>query len=139
MNELEVFSTVSPQNIAEELLFKIENGELDPLKIAVAIKTISDAADLLKSNPQYVQSIENELSRYGKNERFLGLKISVAHRNTYDFSTCNDPHLLQLESAIKQRKAFLKSLQSATTDEKAQGEFLTPPSVKTTNYIKIEK
>lgn len=139
MNEITQFSGISPQNIADELMHKIENGEIDPLKIALSLKVVNDVLDLLKSNPQYVQSIENELLKYGKNETVQGFKIEIQHKKTVDYSTCNDPYLLRLEHEIKQRKAFLKSLQCPTSDEKSEGEFLSVPKTKISKYIKISK
>lgn len=102
----------------------------------------------IKSNKKFVEYATEEIAKYGKSINTpSGTKIELAEVGTkYDYSKCNDDiynklseQLAEIENALDERKAFLKTLPSAGMDViTVHGEMVKiyPPSKSSTSSFK---
>jgi len=126
----------------------IDNGK-DVLLIADTIAKIELFIKELKSSPEYMDYLITEVSKYGKGMTTnTGTKLELAEVGTkYDFSQCNDPYLVRLESEfavleqkIKDRKDMLKTLSPEGIiifdEETGEGDTVYPPSKTSKSSVK---
>ncbi len=84
----------------------------NPLKVAESIKIMEEIIDAVKSDKRYKDYALQELAKYGKcfvSDR--GVKIEpMESGGRYDYKTCGDPVVIELEAKLKERQEFLKKL-----------------------------
>ena len=132
--------------IAEDSIERLtESG-----KLIESIETFSKIDWLIKeikSNPDYIEALRDEVSKYGKQViTSYGTKIELAEVGTkYDYSNCGDSVLIELmdeleslEIQIKERQTWLKSLPASGIDILIGDEIcrVYPPSKSSTSSIK---
>jgi len=138
------------QSFALDLVSKIEQGEVDPLKIHLQVKAMEDIIKLLNDNTIYKKSILDAAEKYGqKSFTFQNAKVEIKEVGTkYDFSKCNDTEwdlydqrLLSAKEDLKQRETFLKTIPVKGLEivDKVSGEMATiyPPSKSSTTSIAV--
>tara|TARA_R110000868_G_scaffold106790_1_gene292612 strand:+ start:228 stop:695 length:468 start_codon:yes stop_codon:yes gene_type:complete len=125
----------------------IDNGK-DIIQIADTIAKMELFIKELKANPEYLDYLITEVSKFGKGTTTsTGTKLELAEVGVkYDFSQCNDPELKKmeqefevLEEKIKCRKDFLKTLSANGIDVMTEeGELITlyPPSKTSKSSVK---
>lgn len=126
----------------------IDNGQ-DIIQIADTIAKMELFIKELKANPDYLDYLITEVSKFGKGTTTsTGTKLELAEVGVkYDFSQCNDPRLIELEAdlvfleeTIKQRKDFLKALSPSGVSvlDQETGETITlyPPSKTSKSSVK---
>lgn len=90
----------------------------NPLEVAENIKVMETLIDAFKSDKRFKDYALQELAKYGKS--FVsprGVKIEpMESAGRYDYSTTNDPVVIELEKKLKERQEFLKKLPKAGTD-----------------------
>ena len=95
-----------------------------------------------------MQALESEFLRNAhKNEyRAFGVSMSKSSIKSYQYDTCNDPHLRALEATIreatakaKDRKAYLRALCGESADELSGGEFVTPPQCESKSVFRVAR
>ena len=117
-----------PTNKTEQTLLanKVKNlikeGEIDPLKAAVQLKSMSEVITSVLKDSVLVDSVVNECGKYGKGENpgFAGAGVSVRETGVkYDFTVCDDPvwndlnkQLSDIKEAMKERETYLKAITS---------------------------
>lgn len=116
----------------------IDNGRI--LEAVELVSVMEHFIKEVKSNPQYVECVCDEISKYGKNKETETMKIELAEVGVkYNFDLCGDPiikdlqwQLDNLEAKIKERKDFLKTIPSAGQPIIIEDEVVTIyPPVKT--------
>lgn len=144
---LEQFNTSKEgiEKFSSLLIKEVYEGNIDPLKVALFMKTLDKIKDIVNERlgARYVV----EASKYGdKPFNHLGAEISIGEAGiNYDYSTCNHPGWNELTSLIdnatKQRKEYeatLKTLKEPMTmiheDEVVT---VNPPFKKSKEVIKI--
>lgn len=119
-------------------------------KLIESVETFSKIDWLIKeikSNPDYIEALRDEVTKHGKQVVTLyGTKIELAEVGTkYDYSNCGDSEYNQLiqqmealESAIKERQTWLKSIPASGVDILIGDEVcrIYPPSKSSTSSIK---
>ena len=101
----------------------------------------------IKSNHDYIYSLRDEVTKHGKQViTSYGTKIELAEVGTkYDYSNCGDSEYNQLmqqmevlETAIKERQTWLKSIPASGVDILIGDEVcrIYPPSKSSTSSIK---
>jgi hypothetical protein len=101
----------------------------------------------IKSNHNYIEALRDEVSKHGKQVvTSYGTKIELAEVGTkYDYTNCGDLEYNQLmqqmeslETAIKERQTWLKSLPASGMDILIEDEIcrVYPPSKSSTSSIK---
>lgn len=126
----------------------IDNGK-DIIQIADTIAKMELFIKELKANPEYLDYLITEVSKFGKGTTTsTGTKLELAEVGVkYDFSQCNDPELLkweeqynQIDKEISDRKEFLKkvSIKGMTIIDEETGETVTiyPPSRSSKSSVK---
>ena len=147
LTDVELFALSKPADIAQTVTQSVELGKRSPLEMLLAFNVLKKAYDLLRLDKGFMQAVEREIERTkekgNKTGRF-GYIASLQNRTDYDFSVCQDPQWerLQLQKiendkAIKNREAFLKALQSETSDANSEGVFINPPSTSSKTIVSI--
>ena len=75
-----------------------------------------------------------EAEKYGKNFEYMGTKVQLTERRTYDYS--NDDTWSQINRSLKQREELLKYLTSPLADFET-GEIINPVPYKVSSVISI--
>lgn len=140
------FTKSQVQIFAGQLIETLENGEIDPLDLAIYFKAFSEVEKQVKETMSKLALSEAE--KHGKTFEFKGAKIEVKELGTsYDFSQCGDTKWERLNadlSAIKdkqkEREQLIKTLKEPLIEVDQQtGETITiyPPIKKSTTGITI--
>jgi hypothetical protein len=138
------------QSFALDLVSKIEQGEVDPLKIHLLVKAMEDIIKLLNDNTIYKKAILEAAQSYGeKSFTFQNAKVEIKEVGVkYDFSKTGDTvwemldaSLLSAKNSVKQREDFLKTvpLKGMQVLDELTGEMITvyPPSKSSTTSIAV--
>jgi hypothetical protein len=136
---------IAADNVVNDI---IENG--NALPAAEALSAMESFVKEVKGNKQYIDFVRDEIAKHGKaaNTGF-GTKIELAEVGTkYDFSKCEDPKLVDLQSMIEalnadleSRKDFLKTVPLSgllVTDESTGETYkVYPPNKTSTSSYKV--
>lgn len=143
---LDMFST-SKEGItlfASKVINEVENGNLDPLKVKIYIKTLESIAEKIEAGTKEAQ--KTAASKYGERPfMFSGAELHLtATKTEYDYAACGDPVINEmikdsesLTKRIKQRQEFLKSM--GGTEQIVVGDELVsihPPIKKSSMGVK---
>jgi hypothetical protein len=84
----------------------------NPLEVAENIKVMETLIDAVKGDKRFKDYALEELTKYGKSfTSARGVKLEVAEvGGRYDYTTCNDPFIIEYEKMLKERQEFLKKL-----------------------------
>ena len=124
----------------------LETG--NPLHVAENIKVMETLIDAVKSDKRFKDYALDELTKYGKSfTSARGVKIELAEvGGRYDYKTCCDPVVIELEAKLKERQEFLKKLPKDGMDivVEATGEVVkifppAKPATTTTYKITLPK
>lgn len=146
---LEMFSTsrTGIDIFSDQLIQAVEEGEVNPLKIRIWLKTMEEIIERVKKETNEHQLRESE--KYPERTfEYAGAKIEKAELGTkYDYSICNDPvhtHLQNIvdeaDKQLKARETFLKALsEPLVLVDEGSGEVVKvlPPSKKSTTGLKV--
>jgi hypothetical protein len=133
--------------IAEQTISGIlEHGNI--IEMADTFAKVELLLKEIKSSPNYIDYLRDEVSKYGKSHTTSsGTKIELAEVGTkYDYQTCGDFKLEELmnqmailETAIKERQAFLKTIPLSGMDVLIEGGEVCkiyPPIKTSTSSVK---
>lgn len=136
---LDQFATSSEgiAKFAHLVITEVEEGRVDPLRIALFMKTMEKIKETVneKLSEYYVREAEKHP---GKSFEYRGAEISIRENGgKYDFNVCGDPVWSDLKKIadetsrqMKEREEFLKAMKTAT-DLIVEGEGITvKPPVK---------
>lgn len=152
---LSLFETTKDQrkSFVDDVISRVENGDIDPIKTLVQVKAMEDICNRLTSKNEktnkdnFVEAkkfnalLIESAEKYGSKtfQAFNG-KFEIKETGVkYDFSKCEDQVLIalyekqkQIDSLVKERESFLKTVPQKgmiVTDEES-GETFTvyPPS-----------
>ena len=124
VTDLSLFETTKAERhaFAQGVVNGLKEGHSDPLKVHLQVKCMEDLIKQITSHPDYKELTLEEASKYGKSFEHYNAKFEVKEMGVkYDFSQCGDPiydklaeELAELEKKVKDRQAFLKSVQPGT-------------------------
>lgn len=151
MNALSIFGLM-PENKAQINSFiqaaknEILSGEYDPIKVEVQLKIMEELISGLRKDTEIRNQLLTELDKYTEKTIVIyGTDITKSSRSTLDYSTCNDSILQDLQaeaddinSKVKARQEMLKNIVPMSVVNPETGEYLNPPSKKTTEVITIK-
>jgi hypothetical protein len=135
--------------MARQKIFDTGNGlfeYLETINFCAALKDQinGNTQSKIPKDKELIDYVREQIKLMGEKEKFTtarGVKFENAETGTtYDFSNCNDPELVELETKeaeakenVKQRKEFLKNL-SKPMDIRFNDELVTVyPATKTSN------
>lgn len=149
---LALFQTTKEQrsSFVNDILNKIDSGELNPLQAHLQIKCMEDIIEQITIAPNYKHAVLEESQKYGQKEfEYHNAKISIKEVGTkYDFSNTGDTvyqmleqQKLSAENALKERQKFLKTVpeKGMTIADDLTGEMITvyPPAKTSTTSIAV--
>ncbi len=117
---------------AQKALNEIDTGLYNPLSIQLCLKAMEDLIKKIKEG--IAEPVIMEAEKYGKSFEYMGAKIQLSQRRTFDYSI--DDTWSQINRSLKQREELLKYLTSPMADAET-GELITPIPFKTTPIITI--
>jgi hypothetical protein len=150
-NALSVFSAM-PENKAQIESFirsakeEILSGQYNPIKVEIQLKIMEELIAGLRKDAEIRNQLLTELDKYTeKTIAIYGSEITKSNRTTFDYSTCNDTKLQDLmatvdhyNAKVKQRQEMLKNIEQMTAVDPDTGEYLQPPTKKTTEIVSIK-
>lgn len=143
-------SKAERQTFCLDIISRLEDGQADPLKIHLQIKSAEDMIKQLNENTVYKSFLLDAAQKYGsKSFDFGNAKFEIKEVGAkYDFSKCGDPVLAALEAKaaeigekLKARQAFLKTVPlaglSIIIEETGEGVTVYPPSKSSTTAVAV--
>jgi len=146
---LSLFDTTKSQRqtFVSDVLEKIENGEVDPIKIHAQLKKIEDIFKSLTGNEKYKSCLIAEVEKYGKKHEAFNAEFSVKETGVkYDYSQCNDRLIsdleyqqISIENELKARQTFLKTVPAQGLEIRDGDELVTiyPPSKSSSTTVNV--
>jgi len=123
----------------EELM----NGEHDIMKFWIQASIVADTLNEIKDSILIKKAAIEEARKY-KDQPYMGCRISVVSRKTFDFSKCcymdYERTKFEIEAAkerLKKAETFLKSIPAEMADP-ATGEMIYPPTFTESEYITVK-
>lgn len=118
--------------LACKALDEIDMGNHNPLTIYLCLKAMEELVKKIKDG--IAEQVFAEAGKYGRQFDYLGSRIQLSERRTYDFS--GDSLWCDLDQSKKQREEMLKHLSSPLADPET-GEMIYPAQFKVTPFITI--
>lgn len=133
--------------LVESICHDVAEGNINPLKQLVVLKSLETAIDEIKQN--ILEAGIEEVRKYGKEAELNGYRISIINAGAkYDYSNCNHPVYNELSKKAGEIKAelaeiekFLKSLKAPLDMlDKETGEIYTiyPPVYSSKETLKFQ-
>lgn len=134
--------TATPAVLAEKAIQAVLEGEVDPITAHINVSKMELAIKTFKNDERVRDLTIRELWKYGKKGVFGDCTMEEAEAGVkYDYSECGDSRLEELyrmrqalDSDIKEREAFLKSVPLSGVADVETGEVVYPPA-KTSKTI----
>lgn len=117
---------------AQKALEQIDTGLYNPLSIQLCIKAMEELIKKIKEGIS--EQVMKEAEKYGKSFEYMGARIQLTERRTYDYS--NDDSWNQINRSLKQREELLKYLTAPLADTET-GEIINPVPFKVSSVISI--
>lgn len=117
---------------AQKALKQIDTGLYNPLSIHLCLKAMEELIKKIKEGISEQVMIEAE--KYGKSFDYMGARIQLTERRTYDYSF--DDTWALINRSLKQREELLKYLTAPLADTET-GEIINPVPFKVTSVITI--
>jgi len=126
--------------VANELIRKVKDGEINPLDVSVQIKLMNDFEKLVK--PQIADEIIAEAEKWQKQAFKYGLYPKIVTKTDYEYDDCVldelDRQIAALKEQADERKKLLKALKTPMVDPET-GEEMKPAKGTPSSYVKWEK
>ncbi len=146
---LDMFSTsrTGIDVFSDQVIKSVQEGEVNPLKVRIWIKTMEEIIDRIKKETNAHQLREAE--KYPeKSFEYAGAKIEKAELGTsYDYSVCCDPvfeiretSLNAAKELLSERQKFLQAIKEPliiVNDETGEVCTINPPLKKSTSGLKV--
>ncbi|MBP6977469.1 MAG: hypothetical protein PHD61_06440 [Bacteroidales bacterium] len=118
--------------LARRVLEEIDGGNHNPLNIFLCLKAMEELVKRLKDG--IADQVLAEAEKYGKQFDYLGSRVQLSERRTYDFSC--DSTWCELDKTKKQREEMLRHITQPVADPDT-GEMIYPAQFKITPVITI--
>lgn len=115
---------------AGKALEEIDSGRYNPLEIHLCLKAMEELVKRIKEG--IADQVLTEAEKYGKSFYYLGARVQLTERRTYDYS--KDDTWSQINRSLKQREELLKYLTGPLADTET-GDIINPVSYKITSVI----
>jgi len=124
--------------LAQDVINKMLNGEIDPLKVKIYFKSVIDTIKIVLDNDKVKAIIIDEADKYeGKEFDVFGAHVTMTKKTAYDYST--DQKWNDINNQKKVWEKFLKTIpEGCEIVDKESGELTSGISSDVTRYLKIE-
>jgi hypothetical protein len=143
MNSLEKLSTglatkESKAKFIQECKDEILSGNVNPLQTEVYLKNLADIIKKIREDKEVKEYVMTEAEKNGKSFDFMGNKIAVSSKRTFDYSQCGHTEYNKLVARKKEIETFLQAMKSdmQVFDEES-GERISPPTFTTSSFLTI--
>jgi len=129
------------KSFVDRVATEVNNGDIDPIKLAVHLKSIEETIKTVKAHYVISDAITEGAEDYSEKKfEAFGAEITKASRTTYNYSICNDPVHDKLVLEFNDAKALIKAREGVlqTGLDPATGEQFTKPIPLTSNYLTIK-
>jgi len=147
----QIFETTKEQRVefTYQVIQRLNDGELDPLKTHLQVKALEDMLETLKGNKDYKDAVLRAAVLNGKDFEYMTAKFNIREVGVkYDFSQCgsNDYNdiMVDYNDATKRKKDmedFLKKVPHTGLDiiNGVTGEVnkVYPPSKSSTTSVAV--
>ena len=147
----QIFETTKEQRVefTHQLIERLNNGELDPLKTHLQVKALEDMLETLKNSKDYKDAVLNAAVQNGKEFEYMSAKFNVREVGVkYDYTKCESPAYEEImadyNDAAKQKKDmedFLKKVPHSGLDiiNGVTGEVtrVYPPAKSSTTSVAV--
>ena len=160
VNILSLFETTKEQRktFAEDIINRLRDGEVDPLKVHIQVKAMEEIIKTLtdkseKTNKNFLLAIDyngmllDAAEKNGKKFQMFNAEFSVKEVGTvYDWNQCADTELIELQAQeadikakIKAKQDFLKTVPVSGLDIRIGDEMVTvyPPAKSSTTSVAV--
>jgi len=120
------------EQYAQKAIDQIDTGLYNPLSIQLCLKAMEELIKKIKEG--IADQVLMEAEKYGKSFEYMGAKVQLSERRTYDYS--NDDTWSQINRSLKQREELLKYLTTPLADTET-GEIINPVPFKVTSVITV--
>lgn len=122
---------------AGQIITAIMEGEIDPLKIDIYLKSIEDTIKLIRKEDRVKELTLDEASKYeGKEFSAFGANIKICSRRNYDFK--NDPKWIDLDRQKREHEKLLKAIPDGEEIvDPETGEIIGSKLKSVTQYLTI--
>ena len=147
---LSLFETSKLQRsiFVTDVLNRIENGTVEPIKVHLQLKAMEEIVKTLNTNERYKELLLDAAEKNGKKFMAFNAEFSIKEMGTrYDYSQCGDADLLAMlasietiTAAVKERQEYLKKIPAAGVQQiDANGEVITlfPPTKTSTTTVAV--
>jgi hypothetical protein len=139
-NLVKIGEDVKPAIIANNIIDKINNGELDPLRVAVAFKRVEKIINAVcgtKGDKDVKNAIAVEVQKYATNGKAPAFGAMVEYASTYtkyDYSVCNHSEYNELARIITTCKARMKEIEKELRSVPVEGREKPITQMPSLNY-----
>lgn len=147
----QIFEITKEQRVefTHQLIERLNNGELDPLKTHLQVKALEDMLETLKNSKDYKDAVLNAAVQNGKEFEYMSAKFNVKEVGVkYDYSKCEstayDEIMTDYNDAAKRKKdmeEFLKKVPHSGLDiiNGVTGEVtrVYPPAKSSTTSVAV--
>lgn len=142
-------SKATRSEIADTIVNNVTEGITDPLQVHYHLKCLEDLIKQVTVNDTFKDALLTEAAKYGKSFEFKSSRMDIKEVGTkYDFTVCNDPEWIKLNTEledlkfkVKHRESTLKTLPLSGMDIilSETGEVVTiyPPAKSSTTSISV--
>ncbi|MFO7613550.1 MAG: hypothetical protein R6W71_02820, partial [Bacteroidales bacterium] len=116
----------------QRVLEEVDSGMYNPLTIHLCLKAMEELTKRIKEG--IAEQVLLEAEKYGKSFEYMGSKVQLSERRSYDYS--DDGTWSELEKAKKKREELLKYLSAPLADPET-GLMIYPAQFKVTPVISI--
>lgn len=142
-NFLELSDKIDLSSQVSAIVSAVQEGFEDPIKVKVMSNKLKKACDAIEKGIE--ENVLNEADKYNGNSfDYMGCKVQVSERKTYDFSGCSvwSNYSKEIADITEARKKVETQLKSASADspyvDVETGETITSIPTYTKRVITIK-
>jgi len=133
------------QSFANDLIQRIENGEIDPILVHLQLKCMEQVVETAIGHEKYKSLLLEEATKHGKTfEKYNGT-FSIREVGTkYDYSKCEDAKYNDmiaekeaLDKEIKERAKFLQNIPEGGIADPENGNMIYRATKSSTTSVTV--
>lgn len=144
---LSLFETDKAQRqfFVTDIINRIKEGEISPLKVHMQLKSAEDLLKQLSSDDSYKKLLLDEAEKHGKNFEMYNSKFQVKEAGTtYNYAVCEDSfyddlcsQLTELKGKMKEREKFLQNIPESGIADPENGNMIYRATKSSTTTVAV--
>ena len=130
-------------SVATEAIEAVLNGEVDPIRLDIYLKSIEDTIKMIRKNTQVKEKTISEAMNYGKQFDLYNANVAISSRRTYAYEEDGTWAKLKIQETEiadqrKIREKLLKNIPDGSElADTETGEMLSNHLVTHNHFLKI--